>query len=378
METTLLVCTRKGLWMLHADATRQQWRVDGPHFLGNVIHHARLDPRDRRTLLVAASTGHLGPTVFRSDDRGAHWQEAATPPAFAKEPGGRVLDHVFWLEPGHADRPGEWYAGSSPQGLFHSDDGGRTWEGMAGFNAHPQRKAWCGGDQDGTPDGPKLHSILVDPRDPAHLFLSMSSGGTFESCDGGADWRPMNRGVRADFYPDPDIEYGHDPHCVCMHPARPTRLYQQNHCGLFRHDEGDARWVDIGASVAHANVPAKDQRFDVGLALALHPRDPDTLWTFPMDAGTVWPRVSPEGRPGLLRSRDGGESWQWLNAGLPTEQAWFTVKRQALTADAGAPAGVYFGTTSGEVWYSLDEGDSWRCLKAHLPEIYAVEAVQFA
>ncbi|MFT3734376.1 MAG: glycosyl hydrolase [Rhodocyclaceae bacterium] len=378
METSLLIATRKGLWMLHADAARQSWRIDGPHFLGNVIHHARLDPRDGRTLLVAASTGHLGPTVFRSSDRGKTWLEANTPPAFDKEPGGRVLDHVFWLEPGHAMQPGVWYAGSSPQGLFRSDDGGATWQGIDGFNKHPQRKAWCGGDQDGTPDGAKLHSILIDPRDPAHMFISMSGGGTFESRDGGADWKPFNKGVRADFYPDPDIEFGHDPHCAGLHPARPTRLYQQNHCGLFRHDEGDARWTDIGANVGSANPPAKDQRYDVGLALALHPRDPDTLWTFPMDAGTVWPRVSPAGQPGLLRSRDGGESWQWLSQGLPTEQAWLTVKRQALTADAATPAGVYFGTTSGEVWASRDEGDSWQCIKAHLPEIYAVEAVAFS
>ncbi|GAA5172683.1 glycosyl hydrolase [Viridibacterium curvum] len=372
MQTSLLICTRKGLWMLHADSARESWAVEGPHFLGNVIHHARLDPRDGRTLLVAASTGHLGPTVYRSGDYGASWQEATTPPAFEKEPGGRSVDHVFWLTPGHASQPGVWYAGSSPQGLFRSGDGGATWQGVDGFNKHPQRKAWCGGDQDGTPDGAKLHSILIDPRDPAHMYLSMSGGGTFESHDAGGDWKPLNRGVRADFYPDPDIEFGHDPHCVGLHPARPTRLYQQNHCGLFRLDEGDARWTDMALS-----LPKEGPRLDIGLALALHPRDPDTLWTFPMDATTVWPRVSPEGRPGVLRSRDGGNTWQWLNGGLPAEQAWLTVKRQALAADAGTPAGVYFGTTSGEVWGSRDEGESWTCLKAHLPEIYAVEAVEF-
>ncbi len=373
MAISLLIGTRKGFWMLHADAARARWSLEGPHFLGNLVHHARLDPRDGRTLLVAARTGHLGPTVFRSDDRGANWREAEAPPAFDKEPAGRVLDHVFWLEPGHADRPGEWWAGSSPQGLFRSEDGGRTWRGVAGFNAHPQRKNWCGGDQDGTPDGPKLHSILIDPRDPAHMFLSLSSGGTFESFDAGADWAPVNRGVRADFMPDPDPEYGHDPHCVRMAAALPGRLYQQNHCGLFRRDEGDPVWAEIGAQLA-----VKTPRRDIGLGLALHPRDPDTLWTFPMDATNVWPRVSPDGYPGVLRSRDGGQSWQWLTHGLPTEQGWYTVKRQALCADVFDPAGVYFGTTNGELWGSRDEGDNWLCLASHLPEIYAVEAVEFA
>ena len=193
--TTLLIATRKGLWTLAGDAARRTWKLAGPHFLGHIVHHAIADPRDGRTMLAAARTGHLGPTVFRSTDRGRTWKEAAQPPAF-KPGSGRTVDHTFWLTPGHATEPGVWYAGTSPQGLFRSADGGATWAGVDGFNEHPQRKAWCGGDQDGTPDGPKLHSILVDPRDPRHLYIGMSSGGVFESTDGGADWRPLNHGVR--------------------------------------------------------------------------------------------------------------------------------------------------------------------------------------
>ncbi len=256
------------------------------------MHHAVADPRERKTLLAAARTGHLGPTIFRSVDRGRTWNEATRPPAF--NPGSaRTVDHTFWLAPGHANEPGVWYAGTSPQGLFRSEDGGASWTGVDGFNEHPQRKTWCGGDQDGTPDGPKLHSILVDPRDAAHLYIGMSSGGVFESTDRGGDWRPLNRGVKADFLPDPNAEFGHDPHCVRLHPQLPDRLYQQNHCGIYRLDRPADRWTDIGVTMPKS-VGA------IGFPLVLHPRDPETLWVFPMDGSSVWPRVSPRRAPGRI------------------------------------------------------------------------------
>ena len=367
-RVSLLIATRKGLWQLHGDTTRRTWRLAGPQFLGHIVHHCVGDPRDAKTMLAAARTGHLGPTIFRSADRGRSWHEAKQPPAFS-EGSARVVDHTFWLTPGHASEPGVWYGGTSPQGLFRSEDGGATWRGVAGFNDHPQRKAWCGGDQDGTPDGAKLHSILIDPRDARHMYIGMSSGGVFESTDGGADWRPLNRGVKADFLPQPDPEYGHDPHCVRLHPLLPDRLYQQNHCGIYRLDRPAERWEDIGAGMPKSVGP-------IGFPMVLHPREPDTIWVFPMDGTSVWPRVSPGGKSAVYRSVNAGKSWQRQAIGLPKSQAWLTVKRQAMTADAGAPVGIYFGTTSGEVWGSRDEGRTWKCLAAHLPEIYAVEAAQ--
>ena len=365
----ILVATRKGAWLLHGDAARSRWRLDGPHFLGHIINHVMLDPRDGRTLLAAASTGHLGPTVFRSTDLGASWQEASRPPAFAKraDGSGRAVDHTFWLTPGHPSEAGCWYAGTSPQGLFRSQDGGDTWAPFSPINEDPDYLRWMGTVQDGTPDGPKLHSIIVDPRDPAHLYFAMSGGGVHESRDGGQSFAPLLKGLEVVEGFDVADPTFHDPHCVRLSPANPDRLYQQNHCGIYRLDRPGDTWVRIGRA-----MPAEVG--DVGFPMVVHPRDAERAWVFPMDGQSVWPRTSPDGKPAVYATRDGGESWQRQDAGLPREQAWWTVKRQAMCADAHDPVGLYFGTTSGELWASTDEGANWTCIVRHLPEIYAVEA----
>lgn len=365
----LLVATRKGAWLYHGDATRTNWRVDGPHFLGHVVNHLVLDPRDGRTLLASVKTGHLGPTIFRSTDLGRSWKEAARPPAFAKtgpEENGRAVDHTFWLTPCHANEPEAWYAGTSPQGLFRSADGGDTWAPFSSINDDPQYRAWMGTVQDGTPDGPKLHSIIVDPRDPAHLYFAMSGGGVHESLDGGRSFAPLLKGLEVVEGFDVATPTFHDPHCVRLCPGNPDRLYQQNHCGIYRLDRPSDEWVRIGRTMpAHVG--------DIGFPMVVHPRDAETAWVFPMDGQTVWPRTSPDGRPSVYATRDGGDTWARLDRGLPGQQAWWTVKRQAMSADACDPVGLYFGTTSGELWMSGDEGASWDCIARHLPEIYAVE-----
>jgi photosystem II stability/assembly factor-like uncharacterized protein len=366
----LLVGTRKGVFVIAGGTDRHNWTVSEPMFLGHIAQHVVLDPRDRRRLLLAVSTGHLGPTVFRSDDLGASWTEASQPPAFRTgEPLLRSVKAVFWLTPGHASEPGVWYAGGSPQGLFRSEDGGDTWQPVDGWNDHPMWSTWAEWPEQNTPDGSMLHSISIDPRDRSHMYIGLSSGGVFETVDAGADWTPLNAGCETPF-PSQDAEFGHDPHCVRMHPLRPDRLYQQNHCGIYRMDRdrpgnSTPRWQRIGE-----NMPMPIG--DIGFPIELHPRDPDTAWVFPMDGTDVWPRTSPDGRPAVYVTRDGGNTWNRGDAGLPST-AWFTVKRQAMTVDHHEPIGVYFGTTSGEVWGSSDEGTSWRCIASHLPEIYSVE-----
>ncbi len=368
---TLLVGTRKGAWMLGGDEQRGNWQAQGPAFLGHIVQHLVLDPRDRTTMLMAMRTGHLGPTVMRSTDFGATWQEAKRPPAFASGDAlERSLRSVFWLSPSTAEEPDVWYAGGTPQGLFRTEDAGETWEPVAGWNDHPEWATWAEFPEENTPDGSMLHSINVDPRDPSHLYLGLSAGGVFESTDGGKDWAPLNAGSLALFFPDPEPEFGQDPHCMRLHPLQPDRLYQQNHCGIYRMDRPEGRWVRVGD-----NMPGEVG--DIGFPVELHPRDPDTVWVFPMDGTDVWPRTSPDGKPAVFVTRDAGESWTRCDRGLPPEAYW-TVKRQAMTTDDRDPVGVYFGTTCGEVWASRDEGASWTRIAEHLPEIYSIEFADFA
>ena len=371
--TTVLVGTRKGLFILHGDARREKWRIDTevPHFFGQIVNHAVRHPVTG-TIMVAARAGHLGPSVFCSTDAGATWTESKQPPAFPKRDGadyGWSVAHVFWLSPGHQSEPKVWYAGTSPHGLFRSEDDGVSWQSVDGFNLHPDRMTWLGGAQEAPPDGATLHSINVDPFDANHLYIGLSSGGVFESTDRGKSWTPRNHGCAADFLPDPNALYGHDPHCLRVHPTARDVVYQQNHCGIYKLTGSGARrtWQRIGN-----NMPKKIG--DIGFPLVLHPRDPQTLWVFPMDGTSVWPRVSVDGKPAVYCSRDGGATWQRQANGLPTRHGWFTVRRQAMSVDGADKVGVYFGTTSGEVWASFDEGGKWHCLMAHLPQILSVEA----
>jgi photosystem II stability/assembly factor-like uncharacterized protein len=374
------------MFFLTPNESRSNWSLSDPICLGHIINHAVLDPRDGRTMLAAARTGHLGPTIFRSEDAGASWQEARRPPAFAtasEGEKGQVVSHTFFLAPGHADEKGVWFAGTSPQALWTSHDGGATWEGVAGFNDHPDYSVRTEDPQAGTPDGPVLHSILVNPQDANHMYFGLSGGGVWETTDHGKSWSPLNQGMATALGdPEPgeegmerppgslhwnEIGPEHDPHSVVMHPTDPNRLYQQNHCGIYRIDRPETSWTRIGS-----NMP--QDVGDIGFVIGVHPKDVNRAWVFPMDGTDVWPRTCPDGRPAIFETTDGGESWIRRNKGLP-ERGWYTVKRQCMSIDSSDPAGIYFGTTSGEVWASIDEGESWSNIAAHLPEIYSVEAV---
>lgn len=367
----LLIGTRKGAFILRGDKHRKKWKLADGIMLGATVHHMVLDPRDGCTILMTVRTGHLGPTVYRSTDLGKTWKEATKPPAFPKTADGTAgltVDHNFWLSPAHASEPGVWYLGSSPCGLFRSEDAGMTWEGVAGFNANPKRLEWVGTPDEAPPDGQKLHSVNIDPRDLNHMYIGCSAGGVFESMDKGKTWKPLNKGLDSSFLPDPHAEYGHDPHLFRLHPLMPDRLYQQNHEGIYRMDRGEGKWVRIGT-----NLPK--QLNDHGFPIVLHPREPKTVWVFPVE-GFPQGRVPHGGKPAAYVTYNGGDSWKRQDKGFPKEHGWFTVKRQGMSADAHDPVGVYLGTTGGEVWASTDEGKSWERLLTSLPEIYSVEAAE--
>ncbi len=371
----LLVATIKGAFILKGDGARRAWSVAGPHFLGSEANHLVRDPRNRSTMLLAARTGHLGPTVFRSDDAGATWKEARLPPAFPKAPegsSGTVVQKTFFLAPGHASQPGVWWAGTVPHALFRSEDDGTTWEHREEFSRYIAGLKEKNPPNIGeTPGGAITHSILIDPRDAKHIYVSLSTGGFFETTDEGRTWRPINGGSSADFLPEKFPEYGQDPHCVVMSPANPDRIYQQNHCGVYRLDRPGTLWNRIGR-----NLPAAVG--DIGFPVVAHPRNQDVLWVFPMDGTDVWPRTSPGGEPAAFCSRDGGASWTRQAGGFPESNGWFTVFRQAMKSDAQDPVGLYLGTTAGEIWASGDEGASWKPIASHLPRILSIEVADDA
>jgi photosystem II stability/assembly factor-like uncharacterized protein len=248
--------------------------------------------------------------------------------------------------------------------LFRSEDGGATWDSIGGWNDNPMYSKWVPADA-GTPDGPMLNQIVIDPRDASHMYIATSTGGVFESNDRASSWRPLNKGVEANFNPDPYPEYGQDAHYLAQSRVRPDRLYQQNHCGIYRIDRPGDVWERIGR-----NMPTDVG--DIGFSIVAHPRNADIAWVFPMDGTEVWPRTSPGGRPAVYCTRDAGTSWHRQDRGFPAEQGWFTVKRQAFAIDDCDPVGIYLGTTGGELWASIDEGASWQQIAAHLPEIYSV------
>jgi hypothetical protein len=369
LELAVLVGTRKCALIYYGDSSRRRWRVDGPHFLGHIIDHIVLDPRDHRTLLAAARTGHLGPTIFRSLDMGRTWTEATRPPMFGRPPEGlaeRAVDHTCSLTPALPGEPGVWYAGTSPAGIFRSEDGGATWSEVEGFNRNPMLSKWAP-PENVTPDNQVFGAVLIDPRQASHMYYSSSAAGVLETSDGGGSWRPLNRNVEANFLPDPYPVYGQDTHCLAMHPRNPDRLYQQNHCGIYRLDRPDEDWLRIGR-----NMPTAVG--DVGFGIVLDPRNADRAWVFPMDATATWPRTSPDGKPAVYQTRDGGGSWKRQDRGFPRKHAYFTVLRQAFAGDGLDPLGLYFGTTSGELWISNDEGEGWSQAAAHLQRILSVEA----
>ncbi|MFB8169045.1 WD40/YVTN/BNR-like repeat-containing protein [Kitasatospora purpeofusca] len=362
-EVLLAVGTEKGLF-LGRSRDRLDWEFSGPHFRMNAIYSVAADRRDGRTrLLVGADSSHWGPSVWRSDDLGASWSEPSTPAVRFPEHTGASLTRVWQLQPAGPEAPGVVYAGTEPAALFRSADGGETFTLVESLWDHPQRTEWGAGY-----GGQGLHTVLCDPRDPERLLVAVSSGGVYRSKDGGGSWEPSNTGLRAEFFPEENQypEFGQCVHKIARDAVNPDRLYLQNHGGVYRSDDGGASWRSIADG-----LPA-----DFGFAIAAHPHRADTAYVFPL--GGADDRIPPGRHCRVFRTDDGGDSWQALAEGLPGEDHYGVVLRDALRTDDLAPAGIYFGTRTGEVYASNDEGAHWSPVLSHLPDVLCVRAAVIA
>jgi photosystem II stability/assembly factor-like uncharacterized protein len=350
----ILVGTRKGAFIAESDRARSAWRLRGPSCETWPMNHVIADPASG-AIYGGGGNAWFGPAVWQSTDLGATWTHSSAGLAYAA--GEEPIKAVWSLAPA----AGRLYAGVEPAGLFCSDDGGRSWKHMAGLRNHPSRPNWQPGG-----GGLILHSLVLHPQDARQLWVAISTAGVFHSADGGETWEARNRGTRADFLPEGQRypEYGQCVHCLVMAPGMPDRLYQQNHCGMYRSDDGGRRW--------HSIEPGLPSTF--GFPAAVHPRDPGTLFLLPLNGDTAG-RYVPDAKAAVWRTRDGGAQWEALRRGLPQENAFFGVLRQAMATDRLAPAGVYFGTSTGALFASADEGDTWRCVAQHLPAILSVETL---
>lgn len=361
-DVIVLAGTMKGAFLFHADGERKEWRMHGPWFRGEAVYALAFDARGgRRRVLAAPQSMHWGATVRSSDDFGATWTAPERQNLRFAEGSGDALANVWQLRPGRDSEPDVVYAGVEPAALFRSGDGGESWAPVQGLLDHPHRARWEPGG-----GGLCLHTIVLDPTDPDRMAVAISTGGVYRTDDGGATWHPRNRGVRAEFLPEKHPEFGQCVHKVVNHPARPERLFLQNHWGLYRSDDWGDSWTDVANG-----VPS-----DFGFAMEMHPHDPDTVYIVPLEADTF--RVVPEARLRVYRTRDAGASWEALTGGLPQEEAFETVLRDALCTDGAATAGLYFGTRSGKLYGSADEGERWMEMADALPPVVCVRAAVVA
>ena len=386
----VLVGTRKGAFILTSDGKRQRWDVNGPFFGGWEIYHMKGSSADPNRLYASQSSGWFGQVIQRSDNGGKTWTTPGSLPEELKSPDGMpkgesnkfVYDasaetgkpltthqwydgtqhawefkRVWHIEPS-LDDPDTAYAGVEDAAIFRTTDGGKSWHELPGLRGHGTGSKWQPG-----AGGMCLHTILFDPTNPNRIYVAISAAGAFRTDDGGATWKPINRGLKSPYLPEPTPEIGFCVHRLALHPARPDVVFMQLHQGggVFRSDNAGDQWVEV-----NGNLPT-----DFGFPIDVHAHEADTVYAVPMDPNL---RVPPDGKLRVYRSRAGGNEWEPLTRGLPQENCFVNVLRDAMSTDALDPGGVYFGTTGGQVYASADGGDSWNAIVRDLPSVFSVEA----
>jgi hypothetical protein len=361
----VLVGTRKGAFVLTSDGKREKWEVDGPHFAGWEIYHLKGSPANPDRLYASQSTGWFGQQIQRSDDGGQSWQAVGNEFSYDGVPGTHQwydgtphpweFARVWHLEPSLHD-PDTVYAGVEDAALFRSTDGGQSWHELSGLRNHDTGSHWQPG-----AGGMCLHTILLDPVNEGRMFAAISSAGAFRSDDSGESWRPGTKGLRSEFMPDPEAEVGHCVHRIAMHPSRPDVLFMQKHWDVMRSDNAGETWQEISG----------DLPTDFGFPISVHAHEPDTVYVVPITSDSL--HFPPDARLRVYRTRTGGNEWEPLTQGLPQQNCYVNVLRDAMAVDTLDKCGIYFGTSGGQVYCSPDAGDNWAPIVRDLPAVLSVE-----
>jgi len=364
-KVRVLVGTRKGAFILSSDGKREKWDISGPHFGGWEMYHLKGSPADPDRIYASQSTGWFGQLIQRSSDGGKTWEPVGNKFAYEGETGTHQwydgtphpweFKRVWHLEPSLHD-PDTVFAGVEDAAIFKSSDGGRNWTELPGLRGHGSGPRWQPG-----AGGMCLHTIMIDPGDPKRMYIAISAAGAFRTDDGGASWKPINRGLYSKMMPDPTAEVGHCVHHLAMHPSKPEVLYMQKHWDVMRSDDAGENWTKVSG-----NLPV-----DFGFVIDVHAHQPKTIYVVPIKSDSE--HFPPDGKLRVYRSKSGGHDWEPLAKGLPQENCYVNVLRDAMAVDSLEECGVYFGTTGGQVYASADAGDSWAPIVRDLPAVLSVE-----
>jgi hypothetical protein len=366
----VLVGTRKGAFILTSDGKRKNWDVSGPHFAGWELYHIKGSPVDPDRLYASQSSGWFGQLIQRSSDGGRTWEPVGNKFVYDGIPGTHQwydgtahpweFKRVWHLEPSLTD-PDTVYAGVEDAALFRSSDGGQNWEELSGLRKHGSGPKWAPG-----AGGMCLHTILIDPSNHDRMYIAISAAGAFRTDDAGKSWKAINQGLHSQYIPDPNAEVGHCVHRIAMHPSKPNTLFMQKHWDVMRSDNAGDLWHEVSG-----NLPT-----DFGFPIDVHAHEPETIYVVPIKSDSE--HYVADGKLRVYRSRNGGNEWEALTKGLPQQDCYVNVLRDAMAVDSLDSCGIYFGTTGGQVYASADSGDNWMPIVRDLPAVLSVEVQTLA